>query len=302
MPWGVSKNSGMAPHHTVGRVLVHLHVPDARRRLPERLVDVRAFERERRLAVLPASRASCTPSPSTTLPARWIASANAWSSAASLRCRREHHVEDDDGGARVGQIVGELGHAGARPRQRILELVDGLAVDPDDDDVVVGRRAGEQRVGRTALKAPEHLGGEPHPRDPGDHDREQENRHQSSNQHPAIHDLTLEQPNPPTWSTRPRLHRALRPSRDVAEHRGDGRTHRAEAHRDRARSSRPVQRPRQPTNRAAGSGLRPDHGLCAGDQIQLALTHARALRRGARSRPEPRVSRGDPAPPVRTSR
>jgi hypothetical protein len=176
-------------------------VPDPGGHLREGRIDTRDIERERRLAVAP--RACLRHS----RPEHHIAGA-LHGIGERLVGRgiggrlREDDVEDDDGRPRFRQAVSELSHSRARPGEWFVERVDRLAVDTDDDHLLVGRRAGEQGIGRTPLEPTEHFGRETGPRDTGDDNREQENRHQPSNQHPTIHDATLGQVISPAWSSR----------------------------------------------------------------------------------------------------
>ena len=161
-----------------------------------------------------------------------------------------------------------------------LERIDRLAVDPDDDDLVVGRRAGEQRIGRAALEAPEHLGREPDPGDTGDDDGEQENRHQPSNQHPCDSRRDLRAGSPARRHGRSVRYARLEPSRNTAVTVGRtaprltatvhvGCEPRAEtAPTDEARTRRP--------------GPRPMTTCEPGNQVQRARPRARSRRRAAR--------------------
>ena len=202
--------------------------------------------------------ASVTPSPKTTLPARVIVPANTTSSCLLARCTaREDEVEHDDCGP-AGERPSTSRPSGRGSTATGRPSLDRLAVDADDHHACRRGRAGEEGVRGAALKPARTPAREPDPRGPGDHHGEEEHRHYVSDQHTSLHGATLEQPN------RARLGRhdvgsfRSRPSRDVAEHRGDGRigtavrlTATVHVRRD------PVQRPRQPTNRAPGPGCAP---------------------------------------------
>ena len=121
-------------------------------------IDAVPLAAKRRLAVLAVGRAFVMPSPNTTLPARCTASANAWSAAGSAdACENTMSKTMTAAPAydkrSVSSAMRERGHGSGSWKA----LIDSRSI-PDDDDLLVGRRAGEQRIGSAPLEAREHLG------------------------------------------------------------------------------------------------------------------------------------------------